>query len=529
MQPLLPGFLSPPLSRLLLGCALLAGLPLQAVHPAGPSRVNKWEAYLDELEKKYANDKEGLAAALDKPYKDNASGASLLWLLIHTSFGQDWDAAHGPCVQLLDRLLRLGADPNRTDSQGNLPLQEAIKTGRYELACRLIGHPATDLNRADETSSHASPLHLAVVQPADSLEVLEALLDARRADLNLRDQEGNTPLIAAVLKGTDEAVHLLLTEDSTDLYLQDREGRTARDIAARKGCWSKVALLLEAEDLVEGDAFVQLCCDKYEPQFQGHRGPLLFREKQRLAALRTCLTYLKSLYRNDNIRLKEALEIPLLGNEAGKTLLELLMQAEARPDLVEDERVRCVDDLFRLSPALDINARGKDGYAALHRAAGFPRMQCRVGYCTQRKCFEPGCLGYNTRKVSGFASCQVVGRLLQEKSLDVNLPGPDGGTVLLLATKACTKEAMVYSSSLEVIRMLLRDPRTDPNQADKDGNFPLLVAARHGLKEVVDLLLQHPRLTLTPTQRSRVIHVANEGKHAIISKKVQADPTVTPV
>ena len=65
------------------------------------------------------------------------------------------------------------------------------------------------------------------------LEIIDALLK-HKADLNIPGQQGITPLHAAILQGTDEAVKRLLRNDpAPDIDAEDCDGDTPLHVSSR--------------------------------------------------------------------------------------------------------------------------------------------------------------------------------------------------------------------------------------------------------------------------------------------------------
>lgn len=125
---------------------------------------------------------------------------------------------HDGVVQLL---LAHGADGNATEpSQGRTPLQDAVAAGHTTIMKRLIDagvHADAHDMRGD------TPLILATKQ--DSVETSKTLLEAK-ADPNARDwSRGQTPLSLASEKGQEDMVHLLLGHDAA-VSLADDQGTT---------------------------------------------------------------------------------------------------------------------------------------------------------------------------------------------------------------------------------------------------------------------------------------------------------------
>jgi len=161
-------------------------------------------------------------------------------------------------LQLIDLLLKAGANPNlqlklfppyrslRDDrgadgllSVGTTPLLRAAKAGDIPAMRLLLAHGA---NPSLPTASGITPLMAAAGNAsvgldtrgrykteAQSIEAVKVLL-AAGADINARDNNGQTALYGAATWGWNDLVRALAAEKA-DLSVKDSRGRTAADVA----------------------------------------------------------------------------------------------------------------------------------------------------------------------------------------------------------------------------------------------------------------------------------------------------------
>jgi ankyrin repeat protein len=150
-----------------------------------------------------------------------------------------WEAAALGRVDVIDTLLdRDPALVNAFGADGNVPLGLAAFFGKVDGMQRLIERGA-DVRMTARNFMKVQPLHAAVA--ARSAEGV-ALLLARGADVNARQQVGYTPLMGAASGGRDDIVDLLLGKGA-DPSLVSEDGKTAASIAAEHG-HTKVAAKL---------------------------------------------------------------------------------------------------------------------------------------------------------------------------------------------------------------------------------------------------------------------------------------------
>ena len=100
-------------------------------------------------------------------------------------------------------------------------LLESAETGDLEGVRRIIESGKVDVNAVDEVDSYSA---LMMSAEAGHLEVVKALL-AARADVEIRDSYGRTPLYAAAVAGHVDVVRHLVTSAKADVAALDCEER----------------------------------------------------------------------------------------------------------------------------------------------------------------------------------------------------------------------------------------------------------------------------------------------------------------
>jgi len=101
-------------------------------------------------------------------------------------------------VKLIKYLTRNGADPRITDNEGRTVLHVAVQNEQVDSIYYFIKNLNFDMNQADNNSS--SPLHWAAI---GQKEISLTYLIAWGAEVNIKDNDGNTPLHLAV-KSTED-------------------------------------------------------------------------------------------------------------------------------------------------------------------------------------------------------------------------------------------------------------------------------------------------------------------------------------
>jgi ankyrin repeat protein len=130
---------------------------------------------------------------------------------------------------IVDFLIKVGADINIKNTEGHTPLECALLANHHQIVSKL------NLNQQDEDGN--TPLHLAV--RAGKGGRVDCLMKAR-ADINIKNKEGQTPLDCALAGDCADIVRQLGPN------VQDEKGDTALHRAIRAGDLNKVNLLMDA-------------------------------------------------------------------------------------------------------------------------------------------------------------------------------------------------------------------------------------------------------------------------------------------
>ncbi|KAF2895060.1 hypothetical protein ILUMI_11113 [Ignelater luminosus] len=122
-------------------------------------------------------------------------------------------------IEAINLLLSKNADADVAEAScSERPLHFSIKYGRLKSFCRLL-HKA-NVNLGDNSGN--TPLHFAVMH--QQVNMISLLL-SKGADINLRNHNGETPFYIGVKHGYYEIVSILL-DYGADINLQNHEGNT---------------------------------------------------------------------------------------------------------------------------------------------------------------------------------------------------------------------------------------------------------------------------------------------------------------
>jgi len=132
-------------------------------------------------------------------------------------------------LELMKRLIDLGADVNKFNHAGGTALMYAAQYGYVDAARLLIAHGANVMALG---AKFGTALMIAVLKR--HLDMVDLLLQ-NGADVNAPDVLGGTPLLRAVERDYVDVADRLITDRSVDVNATDRSGMTALHMAAVTG------------------------------------------------------------------------------------------------------------------------------------------------------------------------------------------------------------------------------------------------------------------------------------------------------
>ncbi len=338
------------------------------------------------------------------------------------------DAARCGHADVVTFLLSNGADINALD-MGVTPIATASRRGHTEVVNILREHGAKET------------LHVAAI--AGDIEVTKRLI-AQGADLNAKDEKGQTPLHLLNLARNGKLVPFLISHGA-DVNARNQSGKTPLMIAAERGEEYFVNLLvhngadISATDN-EGRTALQLA------EANGHTGTI------------------------ELLRQHGTIEEPSATPDNPETTRSL-HQAAADGDLEMIKKL--------LAGGANINARDDSGYTPLHKAVWWSRAAVNLLLEEGADINVSDAEGCTPLHWASLWEDEALGALLVAKGADVEIKDKGGWTALHHA---------VTMRQVKLTERLLA-AGADVNARDRDNHTPLHNAAIWGNRAGVERLL----------------------------------------
>ena len=186
------------------------------------------------------------------------------------SFDDFFSAIKSDNAGAVRELIQRGFDPNTRDAQGQTGLLNALKEPAPKVTRVLIESPKTDLDAVNNQGESALMLAALKGQQAEVNELLERdaavnktgwtplhyavtgshltimkQLIEKYAFIDAQSPNGTTPLMMAAMYGSNETVKLLI-EEGADPLMKNQQGMTAADFAKRANRPDAMALVIAA-------------------------------------------------------------------------------------------------------------------------------------------------------------------------------------------------------------------------------------------------------------------------------------------
>jgi len=145
--------------------------------------------------------------------------------------------------EMVYNLIVNGADTNVLNKKNETPLIIAVKTNNEKIVDLILNlqEEIEELDNYDE--NHETALMIAIKNK--NLNIAKKLL-MKNADITIRDQDSNTPLmVASIHSDASDLVKEILNRPNNTINLMDKNGRTALLLAIKEKCADNAKILLE--------------------------------------------------------------------------------------------------------------------------------------------------------------------------------------------------------------------------------------------------------------------------------------------
>ena len=382
--------------------------------------------------------------------------------------------------QMVEILLKKGADPDIHDNNGWTALIVASKNGHQQIVELLLK------KQVDPNVQNSKNGRTALIQASQQghYQVVEILLK-KGADPNIHDNNGWTALINAAENGHQQVVELLLERQVNPNVRNSKNRRTALIQASQQGHYQVVEILLKKGA---------------DPNIHDNNG----RTALIVASKNGHYQVVEILHKNGadpNIHDNEGWTALIIAAQNGhQQVVELLLERQVDPNV----------------------QNSKNGRTALIQASQQGHYQ--VVEILLKKGADPNIHDNNGRTALIVASknghYQVV-EVLLKKGADPNINDNNGRTALIVASK---------NGHYQVVEILLKNG-ADSNIHNNNGFPALIFASENGHYQVVEILLKNgadPDIRAGIDEVTALLFASQKGYYQIVDilLKNGADPNI---
>ena len=378
--------------------------------------------------------------------------------------------------ELVDEMIgKMKADPNLSDDKGITPMFIAASKGFNEIINILLKY-GIDINC--RMKGGCTPLLVAVSK--NNFELVDEMIGKMKADPNLSDDKGITPMFIAASKGFNEIINILL--------------KYGIDINCRmKGGWTPLLLAISNNHSKLVDEMIgELGADPNLPNDNDNQTPMY------IAASKGFNEIIKILlkYKVDLSISRSCGASPLMiASQSGyleTCRLLLLYGAKVNYKMENGETPLILAVAFNHSEIVeemiehyiaDPNLPGSSGRTPMYMAASkdyYKIIKILIKYGADLNIPDlNGSTPLSVASKFGFLkSC----RLLLNYGADINYKNQNGGTPLIAA---------IVNNHFELVDEMIREFSADPNYIHENGQTLIHMAAVKGFNKVIKILLKY--------------------------------------
>ena len=360
------------------------------------------------------------------------------------------------------------------DSLSNAVFKWALKIGHEATLELMLERDDVDVNLKDENG--VTPLLWAIAKGHESM--VRLLLERDDVDVNLKDENGATPLSWAIAKGHESVVRLLLERDDVDVNLKDENGVTLLSWAIAKGPESVVGLLLARNGNGASNALQAASAEGHDKVVDPNPNPKI---------IELLLRYVANVNAQGG-EYGNALQAASAGGH--DKIIELLLRNGANVNAQGGEygnalqaaaaggHEKIIELLLR--NGANVNAQGGEyGDALQAAAAGGHEKIIELLLSNGANVNAQGGEYGNALQAASAGGHDKIVEILLSNGADVNVQGKEYNNALYRAS---------VGGHREIVKLLLNN-NTDINTQDEIHSNALYTASIRGHDKVVELLL----------------------------------------
>lgn len=446
----------------------------------------------------------------------------------------------------VQRLIRLGANVNQTDKQGQTPLFEAAAHKRENMLEILSARGAKADHRDSQgrglaewaiekgadavfleilasygapfdpaKNTRRTPLHRAAAEGRTDL--IETLL-LQGLDINARDSEGKTPLHLATAAGNVDMMRALVARGANAVQ-RDNDIVTPLHIAAEAGNLAAVDFLLTLPD-------VRLSINQHAAYTNGFTPVMVAASKNHTAIIERLAAHGADLNQTDNQNRHSLFIAAETGHvEAVRKLIAL--GADASKDVLSNSNkssaVHWIDEKnykeilgLLVTAGANINAVDSNGQTPLHRACDYTRRD-KILPLVQMGADVNGLNNYGQRPIDELVDNYSYRNEDMPDIIDALLrAGADAGiSPSPLVQRAPLHVAVDAGHAQSTLLLLKKGAPVDVPERSAQHLTPLLIAAENGNMAMADILLSYgANVRKTDAEERSALHLAARSGNA---------------
>ncbi len=431
-------------------------------------------------------------------------------------------------TNIINTLLRFGADINRKDSLGNNALMYAASYGSAEVIDTLLNYSSNSYRVVDIYGD--TPLHNAAA--LGNTNTLTALMNRTPININSQNIDGNTPLHLAVKNHNTNTYRFLLLKGA-DYTIKNYDGKTASDLLYNDGIESIESIISNNTNL-DNNFYTNNNNNSYNRSNTNMTNPLY----------EDNIEYTNGMNYNDNIFDVKVIQA---NNFADDLIYEYSDDKSVEDnDYVEPEaNTEDYSDIYKeskplfdaiynnnidamlkaISKGIDINSKNAEGFTPLLYAINYDRLEAIKALLSYKNAIDIEMTLNNYTNTYSVKGKNFSGEVLFNGTTPLQYAVYKGNTNavnLLIENGADLKKkdynghcSLFYASAFSdpnMINLLLKIDSSLVSERSLNGRTAMHFAAIHGNDDAISYYLSNTFLSINAkdNEGNTPLHYANE-------------------